>query len=94
MLVRFWGTRGSLPVAPTAATIRRKIAHALISADGRRFENVADAERFVETELGFAAARVRRGCAIQAAARAAVPRNCIWESAKQIPWKSVGIDVM
>jgi phosphoribosyl 1,2-cyclic phosphodiesterase len=55
MLVRFWGTRGSLPVAPTAEAIRRKIANALLSADGRRFEDRADAERYVEQELSFAA---------------------------------------
>lgn len=55
MLVRFWGTRGSLPVAPTADTIRRKIVHALLEADGRRFENAEEADRFVGTELGFAA---------------------------------------
>jgi phosphoribosyl 1,2-cyclic phosphodiesterase len=55
MLVRFWGTRGSLPVAPTAATIQRKIVNALISADGRTFDGEADARRFVEHELSFAA---------------------------------------
>ena len=55
MLVRFWGTRGSLPVAPTAKTFRRKLASALVSADGRRFESPADAESFVDNELSFAA---------------------------------------
>ena len=54
MLVRFWGTRGSLPVAATAGTIRRKIARALVSADGRKFSDAADAERFAEEELSFA----------------------------------------
>jgi len=55
MLVRFWGTRGSLPVAPTADAIRRKIVNALLSADGRRFEDSAAAEQFVDAELSFAA---------------------------------------
>jgi phosphoribosyl 1,2-cyclic phosphodiesterase len=55
MLVRFWGTRGSLPVAPTAATIRRKVADALLAANGRRFASAADAESFVANELSFAA---------------------------------------
>ncbi len=55
MLVRFWGTRGSLPVAPTAETVRRKVVQALLSADGRRFESEAEARGFVEQELGFAA---------------------------------------
>jgi phosphoribosyl 1,2-cyclic phosphodiesterase len=55
MLVRFWGTRGSLPVALTAEAVRRKIVNALMSADGRRFEDGAEAESFVDRELGFAA---------------------------------------
>ncbi len=55
MLVRFWGTRGSLPVAPTAEVVRRKVVNALLSADGRRFGDRAAAEHFVETELSFAA---------------------------------------
>jgi len=55
MIVRFWGTRGSLPVAPNATTIRRKVARALLSADGRQFESAADAERFVAEGLSFAA---------------------------------------
>ena len=55
MLVRFWGTRGSLPVAPTAETVRRKIVNALLSADGRRFDDEAGARSFVESELSFAA---------------------------------------
>jgi len=55
MLVRFWGTRGSLPVAPTARTIRRKIANALVSTGGLEFGNVAEAELFLEKELSFAA---------------------------------------
>jgi phosphoribosyl 1,2-cyclic phosphodiesterase len=54
MLVRFWGTRGSLPVAQTGSAIQRKIARALVAASGRRFDNEAEAEAFVTTELDFA----------------------------------------
>jgi phosphoribosyl 1,2-cyclic phosphodiesterase len=54
MLVRFWGTRGSLPVAQTGLAIRRKIARALLAADGRSFPGQAEAEAFVATELDFA----------------------------------------
>ena len=54
MLVRFWGTRGSLPVAPTADVIQKKVANALVAADGRRFADQAEAERFVEKDLSFA----------------------------------------
>jgi hypothetical protein len=58
MLVRFWGTRGSLPVAPTAATIRRKIAQALVAAGSLQFDNIAEAELFAEKELSFASWRL------------------------------------
>ena len=49
MRVRFWGTRGSLPVALTAAQVRDKIAQALLAAGGRRFENLEAAAGFAET---------------------------------------------
>ncbi len=55
MLVRFWGTRGSLPVALTGDTVKRKIANALVAADGHRFADAGEAATFVETELSFAA---------------------------------------
>lgn len=54
MLVRFWGTRGSLPVAANGAAIRRKIARALVAASGRTFADEAEALRFAEAELDFA----------------------------------------
>ena len=53
MLIRFWGTRGSLPVAPTGAGIRHKIKQALLHANGRRFANVEAIERFIDAELDF-----------------------------------------
>ena len=54
MRVRFWGTRGSLPVAAKAAGVRQKVAKALIVANGRQFINAADALAFVDSELDFA----------------------------------------
>lgn len=54
MQVRFWGTRGSLPVAPQASIIREKIVAALMAADGRRFGDSDEARAFVEKELDFA----------------------------------------
>lgn len=54
MLVRFWGTRGSLPVAQTADVIQAKIAHALVAAGGRRFADEAEAAAFAEANLDFA----------------------------------------
>jgi phosphoribosyl 1,2-cyclic phosphodiesterase len=55
MIVRFWGTRGSLPVAPIAQTIRRKVASALVAASGRHFADAEEAESFVEHDLEFPA---------------------------------------
>lgn len=55
MLVRFWGTRGSLPVAQTAEAVRRKIVEALMAANGRNLHDKAEAESFIAHELGFAA---------------------------------------
>ena len=42
MQVRFWGTRGSLPVAATATTVRDKVAAALVAANGRSFADFAE----------------------------------------------------
>jgi hypothetical protein len=55
MIVRFWGTRGSLPVAATANTIRRKIANALVAANGHHFDDAEEAESFLERDLIFPA---------------------------------------
>jgi phosphoribosyl 1,2-cyclic phosphodiesterase len=54
MKVRFWGTRGSLPVAQKAAAIEDKIAAALVAAQGRRFADVAEAKAFAQANLDFA----------------------------------------
>ena len=40
--VRFWGTRGSLPVALTAGDVRKKIVTALRAASGRTFASTTD----------------------------------------------------
>ena len=53
MLIRFWGTRGSLPVSLNAAGVRRKVRTALMRADGRRFGSEAEAERFMDESLDF-----------------------------------------
>lgn len=54
MLVRFWGTRGSLPVALQADAVQAKIAKALVAADGRKFADEAEAAAFAQTNLDFA----------------------------------------
>ena len=54
MLVRFWGTRGSLPVAATASIVQEKVAQALLAASGRSFADLGEARSFASTELDFA----------------------------------------
>ena len=54
MLARFWGTRGSLPVAQKADAIQAKIARALVAAGGRTFADDAEADAFARTNLDFA----------------------------------------
>jgi phosphoribosyl 1,2-cyclic phosphodiesterase len=61
MLVRFWGTRGSLPVAQRAATTEAKIVAALLKASGRSFGDEAAARQFVRDELSFAEAHTYGG---------------------------------
>jgi phosphoribosyl 1,2-cyclic phosphodiesterase len=53
MRIRFWGTRGSLPVSLTAADIKQKIVESLLAAGGRTFKTRQDAQSFVEGELPF-----------------------------------------
>jgi len=60
MRLRFWGTRGSLPVALGAAALRRKLVDVLLAADGRRYADAADAAAFVDT-LPFALAQTYGG---------------------------------
>lgn len=49
MRVRFWGTRGSLPIALTAPQVKAKVAQALLAASGRRFKSIEEATAFAET---------------------------------------------
>jgi phosphoribosyl 1,2-cyclic phosphodiesterase len=53
MLVRFWGTRGSLPVALTSSAIKDKLVAALLRASGRTFATSEEAGLFVDQELDF-----------------------------------------
>ena len=49
MRVRFWGTRGSLPIALTAEQVLSKVATALFAAAGQRFTDLATARAFAAT---------------------------------------------
>ena len=53
--VRFWGTRGSLPVALTASGVRRKVLTALRGAAGRTFASDDELNTYVDA-LGMAVA--------------------------------------
>ncbi len=53
--VRFWGTRGSLPVALTAAGVRAKLLATLEAARGQPLDSAADRERLLDS-LPFALA--------------------------------------
>jgi len=53
--IRFWGTRGSLPVALTAAGVRAKLVAALRGAPLHVLQTEADVERYVDG-LDFAVA--------------------------------------
>ena len=52
MKLRFWGTRGSIPVSLTAPSIRAKLLTALAGAAGRRLDTPEQREAYVDS-LGF-----------------------------------------
>ena len=51
MRVRFWGTRGSIPVALTTADVRDKLAQALVQASGRTFASYEEVPAHVAQKL-------------------------------------------
>jgi phosphoribosyl 1,2-cyclic phosphodiesterase len=53
MRVRFWGTRGSIPVALTSADIRDRLAQALLHASGKTFASYEQAHAYASAELDF-----------------------------------------
>ena len=53
MRVRFWGTRGSIPVALTSADIRRKIEQVLALAIARGVDSPEKLKSFIAHDLGF-----------------------------------------
>lgn len=61
MLIRLWGTRGSLPVSLDAAGVRGKVKRALAAAAGRGFTSDAELERFLDEELEFTVAHTWGG---------------------------------
>ena len=54
MLIRFWGTRGSLPVSLSAAALHGRLVKALVSAAGKGLDTEAKARAFLASELDYA----------------------------------------
>src|SRR6266852_4880492 len=52
--VTFWGTRGSIPVSLDSASIRDKLARAIVAASGKRLDTQEKARAWVDSELDFA----------------------------------------
>jgi len=52
--VTFWGTRGSIPVSLDSASIRDKLARAIVAAAGKGVDTQEKARAWVDTELDFA----------------------------------------
>ena len=50
MRVRFWGTRGSIPVALTSAAVKQKLVSLLQKAMGKPLDTAARIEAYVEQE--------------------------------------------
>ena len=61
MIVRFWGTRGSLPVAIKGGAVREKLVAALMAANGLSFDTDEEAGAFVDGHLDFATAQTYGG---------------------------------
>jgi phosphoribosyl 1,2-cyclic phosphodiesterase len=53
MLIRFWGSRGSLPAPAGHRAVRAKIRDALLAARGRGLEDPEAIDRFIDDELPF-----------------------------------------
>jgi phosphoribosyl 1,2-cyclic phosphodiesterase len=53
MRVRFWGTRGSMPVSLTWRDVRDRLAQLLLLANGRDLDSPEKACAFLEQELDF-----------------------------------------
>ena len=52
--VTFWGTRGSIPVSLDSASIRDKLAYAIVAASGKSLDTQEKARAWVDSELDFA----------------------------------------
>jgi len=53
MLIRFWGTRGSIPAPLGYRAVKDKIREALLAARGRHLESLESIESFIDEDLPF-----------------------------------------
>ncbi len=53
MRVRFWGTRGSMPVSLTWRDLRDRLARVLVQANGKDLDTLDKACEFVDRDLDF-----------------------------------------
>jgi phosphoribosyl 1,2-cyclic phosphodiesterase len=51
MLVRFWGTRGSIPVGLTSVAVKKKLVAAFQKAIGKPLDTLAQIDAFLEREF-------------------------------------------
>ncbi len=61
MLVRFWGTRGSIPVALTSSDIRRKVETALSMAIAKGVNSPDKLRTFIDNDLDFSVSQTYGG---------------------------------
>jgi phosphoribosyl 1,2-cyclic phosphodiesterase len=54
MLARFWGTRGSLPVALNTAALQEKLLKTILAVAGKNIDTEEKARAFIANELEFA----------------------------------------
>jgi len=54
MLIRIWGSRGSLPVSLNAAALQEKLVKALVAAAGKGLDTEDKARAFIASGLDFA----------------------------------------
>ncbi len=53
MLIRFWGTQGSLPAPLNYLAVRKKIHEALLAARGHKLDGVPAIDQFIDRTLPF-----------------------------------------
>ena len=53
MRLRFWGTRGSMPVSLTWRDLRDRLAQALVQGAGKQLDTMEKAVAFVDGQLDF-----------------------------------------